>query len=314
LLVEPESSKNNVRLSNLLPQPIFLAGPTGVGKSALAVELAREVQGEIIGADALQVYSGISILTAQPDPKLLEQVPHHLIGHIPAEENYHVWRYRSEACKEITNILQRGRIPIVVGGTGLYFRALIQGLDSLPASNLFLRGELEQLSLEMLLERLDRVDPHAGKRVDVRNRRRVLRAVEICELSGKPLGVFRTNSRQVIANQAFVLVRAREELYGRIVDRVCHMWERGVVREVVGMRGRIGKTASQAIGLREIVAWIDGETNEMQCRGAICAATYRYAKRQLAWFRSRTNFASLYLSQGSSMSAVVETIAAEVRR
>ncbi|QQY09087.1 MAG: tRNA (adenosine(37)-N6)-dimethylallyltransferase MiaA [Candidatus Xiphinematobacter sp.] len=317
MLAEVGSSKSDIGFCNLLLQPIFLAGPTGVGKSALAVELAREVKGEIIGADALQVYSGLSILTAQPEQKLLEQIPHHLIGHIPAEENYHVWRYRLEACREIGNILRRGRIPIVVGGAGLYFRALIQGLDPLPASNLSLRRELEQLSLEKLLERLDRVDPHAGNKVDIRNRRRVLRAVEICELSGKPLGVFRTNSRQIISTQAqaFVLVRAREELYGRIVHRVCQMWERGVVGEVAGMRNRMGRTASQAIGLREIVACIDGEMNERQCRDAICAATYRYAKRQLAWFRSRTDFVPLYLSQGSSSSArdMVEMIARKVK-
>jgi tRNA dimethylallyltransferase len=191
---------------------------------------------------------------------------------------------------------------------------LIQGLDPLPASNLALRSELEQLSLEVLLERLNKVDPHASKRVDARNRRRVLRAVEICELSGKPLGSFRTNNRQVIATQAFVLVRAREELYRRIVGRVHHMWEQGVVREVGEMRGRIGRTASQAIGLREIVAWIDGESNEVQCRGAICTATYRCARRQLTWFKSQTTFSPLCLSQYNSMHAVVEAIAAKVGR
>ncbi|ALJ56233.1 tRNA dimethylallyltransferase [Candidatus Xiphinematobacter sp. Idaho Grape] len=311
--MEPKQPKNDVRLYSSLPQPIFLAGPTGVGKSALAVELARRIRGEIIGADAFQVYSGLSILTAQPDQTLLEQVPHHLIGHISAEEDYHAWRYRSEACEKITDILQRGRTPIVVGGTGLYFRALIQGLDPIPASNLVLRSELEQLSLEMLLERLDKADPHANKRVDIRNRRRVLRAVEICELSGKPLESFRTKSRRVIATRAFVLVRAREELYRNIVGRVHHMWERGVVREVGGMRGQIGRTASQAIGLREIIAWLSGESNEVQCRGAICAVTYRCARRQLAWFKSWTTFTPLCLSQGNSMRAVVERIAAETK-
>jgi len=313
--VKPKPSQNNVGLGNpLSPRPVFLAGPTGAGKSALAVELAHKIQGEIVGADAFQVYSGLSILTAQPDPKLLEQAPHHLIGHISAKEDYHAWRYQSEACEEITNILQRGKIPIVVGGTGLYFRALIQGLDPLPESNLSLRSELEKLSLEMLLERLDKVDPHAIEKVDVRNKRRVLRAVEICELSGKPLGVFRTNSRQVISTQAFVLVRTREELYRRIAARVHYMWERGVVREVEGMRGRIGRTASQAIGLREIVAWIEGESSEAQCRSAICTTTYQYAKRQLAWFKNRTTFAPLCLSQESGMHAAVEKIVAEVGR
>lgn len=313
--MEPRPLKSETSSHSLIPGlPIFIAGPTAIGKSEFAVELACKIQGEIISADALQVYSGLPILTAQPESELLARAPHHLVGHIPAEEDYHVWRYRLEACQKIADVLQRGKTPVIVGGSGLYFRALIQGFDPLPAHNLALRNELEQLSLNVLLKRLNKVDPHASERIDIYNRRRVLRAVEICELSGKPLTTFRTSNQQISAVQSLVLMCERKELYKRIVNRVHYMWEHGVIREITEMRSRIGKTASQAIGLREIIAWINGELTKAQCQNAICTATYRYAKRQLTWFRNQTTFAELCLPRASDVYAVVEMIIAELRR
>lgn len=302
--------------SSLIPsQPIYLAGPTAVGKSELAVELACRIQGEIVSVDAFQVYSGLPILTAQPDSKLLARVPHHLIGHISPEADYHIWRYQIEARQKIVDIFQRGKTPVIVGGSGLYFRALIQGLDPLPASSLPLRRELELLALDVLLERLHKIDPYAVARIDIHNRRRVLRAIEICELSGKSLKSFRTSSQKIFAIQALVLVRKREELYSRIVSRVHYMWEQGVAREIIRMQSQIGKTASQAIGLKEISAWIKGKLTKAECQNAICAATYRYAKRQLTWFKNQTTFVQLCLSQRERDTRVtVETIIMQLER
>ena len=279
-----------------------------MGKSEFAAELACRIHGEVVGADAFQIYAGLPLLTAQPGVDLLNRVPHHLIGCVAVEESYHVERYRQEASQRIAAILQRDKIPVVVGGTGLYFRALIQGLAPLPAADSELRRELEQLPLKALVERLIRADPHAIQRIDVRNPRRVLRAIEICELSGRPLEDFRSAKRPTSALHGWVLIREREELRERIAANADRMWERGVVQEVAGIRHRTGATASRAIGFREILALLDGGLDEVQCREAIGAATRRYSKRQLTWFRGQTTFTTLNLSAFNNIHSAVSTV------
>ncbi len=273
---------------------MFLVGPTGVGKSALALELAARLDAEIVGADAFQVYAGLPVLTAQPSAADRARVPHHLIGEIPVEESFDAYRYAKLATSALADIHARGKCALMVGGTGLYVRALTLGFDDVPPANSALRAELAAMDLSDLVRRLEKADPHAPTLVDIKNRRRVERAIEICELSGRPLAEFRS-SRKVEAC-GLMLVRERQELRDRIARNVRAMLEGGAIEEVRMTQDLAGPTARRAIGWSEISAMLRGELTRQECEEAIVTATRKYAKRQLTWFRNQTTFPSLDLS------------------
>ena len=269
--------------------PIVVAGPTGVGKTAFAVDLANELDGEIIGADAYQVYRGLEILTGQPTPEMLSAVPHHLIGFLPPTEVFDAARFAAIARERISGVLSRGKVPIVTGGSGLYIKALTHGLVDVPPADPALRSELAGLSPRQLQERLAKIDPAA--RIDFQNPRRVLRALEISILTGRPASEMRRGweGKTALGFRGLLLVRERTELQARIAGNVRGMFERGVVAEV-GKIKAIGATAAMAIGLSDIQALRRGEITEAECIAAVTRATRRYAKRQLTWFRNQFTF------------------------
>ena len=269
--------------------PIIVAGPTGVGKTAFAVELANRLDGEIIGADAYQVYRGMEMLTGQPIREVLQRAPHHLIGFLPATETFDAARFAILAREKISEIFLRGKVPIVVGGSGLYLKALTHGLARVPPASSTLRTELAKLSPGQLRERLTAVDPAA--RVDLQNPRRVLRALEVSILTGLPSSALRREWEDKTAPgfRGLILARERAELNARIAENVRSMFERGVVAEVASLEA-VGRTASMAIGLREIQSLLRGETTRTECIAAVTLATRRYAKRQLTWFRNQFTF------------------------
>ena len=279
----------------------FIVGPTATGKSELAADVAREIGAEIVSADAFQIYRGMDLLTAKPDDSTLAKAPHHLIGTIALSEEMNAEKYRRAASRAVEEINSRGNLAIVVGGSGLYIKALTHGLAPLPARDPGLRHKLNALTLEELRSQLFKLDPEAARRIDANNRRRVARALEICLLTGKPAsqvvaGVPDSGrpGSAIPATGVFVY-RDREELYARINERVEAMFERGVIEEVRAV-GAMSATASQMIGLREIHELLDGRISHLQCIAAIQQATRRYAKRQLTWFRRQTNFLPLNLS------------------
>jgi tRNA dimethylallyltransferase len=288
-----------------MPKIFHLAGPTGVGKTALALALAERLDAEIVGADAYQIYAGLPILTAQPSPEEMRRVPHHLVGSVPASETFDAQRYADLARPILAEIAARDRPALVVGGTGLYFRALIDGFAPTPASDPALRAELEEMSLPALLERLRAADPDAPGQIDARNKRRVTRAIEIVELSGRPLSEFRNTPRAEVSG--LLLVRDREDLRRRIAANVEAMFAAGVVEEVRALGETVGPTAARAIGFREIQALIRGEMTRAECQEAIVTATRQYAKRQLTWFRNQTTFALLDLTGTQHPSEAVES-------
>ena len=289
----------------------FIVGPTATGKSELAADVAGEIGAEIVSADAFQIYRGLDLLTAKPDASTLAKAPHHLIGTAPLHEEMNAEKYRCAATRAIGEINSRGKLAMVVGGSGLYIKALTHGLAPLPEADPTLREQLNAMSLDELRSRLTQLDPEAGRTIDTKNRRRVVRALEICLLTGKPAsevvaaGADRglpkssafakaTADKPIPATGVFVL-RDREELYQRINQRVEAMFECGVIEEVRAA-GLTGATASQMIGLREIRELLDGKISLLQCIAEIQQATRRYAKRQLTWFRRQTNFLPLNLS------------------
>src|SRR5437660_3110248 len=297
----------------------FIVGPTATGKSELAADVAGEIGAEIVSADAFQIYCGLDLLTAKPDASTLAKAPHHLIGTTPLDEEMNAEKYRRAASHAIDEINSRGRLAIVVGGSGLYVKALTHGLASLPESDPRLREQLNAMSLDELRTQLAELDPEGARKIDTKNRRRLLRSLEICLLTGEPAsavvaggGLSAVASAKAddpvqpgsaIPASGIFVFRDREELYARINQRVEAMFENGVIEEVRAA-GAMSATASQMIGLREIRQLVDGKISISQCVAAIQQATRRYAKRQLTWFRRQTNFSPLNLSLLSHNEAV----------
>ncbi len=267
-------------------QAIVIAGPTCSGKSALAVEAAQQLGGEIIGADAFQIYQGLDILTAKPSAEELAAAPHYLIGEIPLSAEFNVAQYLGLAEQRMAAIRERGNVPIVVGGTGLYIRALIRGIAELPTAEPNLRAELSSQPLPELQKRLAELDPIGARQIDLQNPRRVIRALEVCLLTEKPFSSFREEwDDEAIEDCGINLQRDREELYKRIDRRVETMFASGAVEEVERAGDAISQTAKQTLGWKEIRNLLAGQINQEECIAAIQQATRRYAKRQMTWFR-----------------------------
>jgi tRNA dimethylallyltransferase len=287
----------------------FIVGPTATGKSELAADVASEMGAEIVSADAFQVYRGLDLLTAKPDVSTLAKAPHHLIGTLSLHEEMNAEKYRRAALRVINEIHSRGKLAIVVGGSGLYVKALTHGLAPLPKSDPRLREKLNAMSLDELRSRLIELDSETAGKIDMKNRRRVVRVLEICLLTGRPAsaqpqvwsvaaGANRGEPGSTIPATGVFVFRDREELYARINQRVEAIFENGVMEEVRAA-GEVSATASQMIGFREIRQLLNGPADAgsiTQCVAVIQQATRRYAKRQLTWFRRQTNFSPLNLS------------------
>ena len=266
--------------------PCFIiAGPTAVGKSDIAVAVAERCGGEIVGADAFQIYRGLDILTAKPSASLRARVPHHLIGEIPLTQSFDVAQYLRAARQRIAEIRARGRVPIVTGGTGLYLRALTRGLADLPGADAPLRAQLESQPLADLQRWLAELDPAGAAQIDLKNPRRVIRALEVCLVTGRPFSSFREQwAGPPPGVRGVVLTLDRTVLNARIDRRTEAMFTAGVIEEVRAT-AEAGPTASQTLGLREIRALLAGQLTRADCLAALQHATRRYAKRQMTWFR-----------------------------
>ena len=273
----------------------FIVGPTATGKSELAADVAQEIGAEIISADAFQIYRGLDLLTAKPDAATLAKVSHHLSGTVPLHEEMNAEKFRRAASRVIEEIHSRDKPALVVGGSGLYIKTLTHGLAALPEPDPNLRVQLNEMSLNELRRRLLDLDPETAHKIDMQNRRRLVRAVETCLLSGKPVSEQRIQWRSTIPATGVFVFRDRDELYARINNRVEAMFENGVIEEARAA-GAMSSTASKMIGLHEIRELLGGQISILQCIAAIQQGTRRYAKRQLTWFRRQSNFEALNLS------------------
>lgn len=283
------------RCAQIMTLPFFIVGPTAAGKSEIAAEVARRCGGEIVSADAFQIYAGLDLLTAKPESRILSAAPHHLLGVMGLHEEMNAERFRRMASSAIEDIQARGKRAFVVGGSGLYVRALSDGLSPLPASDPALRGELNELTAAELHSRLTLLDPETARTIDPQNKRRLVRALEICLLTGRPASELRRRPASRSEPAGVFLFRDRGELAECINSRVHMMFEQGVVEEV-RRAGECGPTARKTLGLSQIQDLIAGRISEAECIAAIQQATRRYAKRQLTWFRGQTNFEPLNLT------------------
>lgn len=273
-----------------MDQPLIaILGPTAVGKSALAIKLAQEFHGEIISADSRQVYRGMDIGTAKPTSEEQALVPHHLIDLVNPDENFTIAQYQKIAYQTIAAIHIRGNIPFLVGGSGLYVRAVLEGL-TIPSvePNPARRRELEAQAPDQLFARLQTLDPVAADKIDPRNTRRVIRALEVCEATRGPFSALQTRDAPDYRVLRIGLTIPRDQLYERINERVDEMIARGLVAEVRGLieRGYALDLASMSgLGYRQIAMHVRGEIEFEEAVRLLKRDTRRFVHHQYSWFR-----------------------------
>ncbi len=284
-------------------------GPTASGKSALAVQLAHALGGEIISVDSALVYRGMDIGTAKPTMAEREGIPHHLIDILDPKESYSTGQFKNQAVGLIAEIISRGKLPILVGGTMLYFNALSGGLAELPEADPEIRAKLDealiQLGNTVLHQRLAKVDPIAAARIHPNDPQRVQRALEVYEITGKPLTDYFTAARQyVMPYPAIKLVIAPQErslLHDIIAKRFVQMLEQGFIEEVEMLKQRgdlsLAMPSMRAVGYRQIWAYLEGDYDKSTMIEKGIAATRQLAKRQFTWLRRETDAITLETGQ-----------------
>jgi tRNA dimethylallyltransferase len=301
-------------------QPVFLPGPTAVGKSEIALCLAEKIGGEIISTDSMQVYRGLDIGTAKPSSAEHARVPHHLIDVCELSEAFDAAQFVRLAAQAVAEIQSRGRTPIFCGGTGLYFKAFLEGLGEAPATDIKLRAKLEAAPLEILLTELRELDPVTFEKIDRQNPRRVVRAVEVIRLTGRKFSdqraEWKTQNPKLKTQNYFCLTRAMDDLRQRIDFRVDEMFRRGLVVETEQLLKRglaESKFAMQAIGYRQVVEYLHGERSLAETIELVKIRTRQFAKRQLIWFRRHGNCDWIGLSIGEPVTETVAKICAVIR-
>jgi len=276
------------------PLLIAIAGPTGSGKTALSLALAERFQGEIVSCDSVAVYREMEIGTAKPTPDERRRVPHHLIDILPPDHFCTAGDYSRLARQAIAGIAERGKLPIITGGTGLYLRALLEGLFAGPQRSEEVRNRLrrsaERHGLEWLHRLLSRLDPAAAERIHANDRPKLIRAIEVCLAARQPLTAAWQAGREPL--QGFRVLRLgldppRPLLYRRLDARAKAMFAAGLVAETRGLLGKYGETppAFDALGYRQARAVLRGQMSEEEAIAATAQGHRNYAKRQLTWFR-----------------------------
>lgn len=284
------------------PPVIAVVGATASGKTALGVQIAQAYGGEVVSADSMQLYQGLDIATAKPTAAEMQGIPHHLISVLPPEQACSVADYVDMAREKITEIHGRGKLPVIVGGTGLYIDSLLDNIQfpDIPADEALrqrLNEEAETLGRTAMRERLMQCDPESAERLHENNLRRIIRALEVYELTGIPLSEHARRSREVPAPWSILRIGIgfadRELLYSRIRLRVDKMVQDGLLGEVREeyTSGRRRATAAMAIGYKELLPWLRGEDTAEECLARVRQETCRYAKRQGTWFRRNPQIA-----------------------
>ena len=303
-----------------LPPAIFLMGPTASGKTALSVQLAQALGGEIISVDSALVFKGMDIGTAKPTLEERGGIPHHLIDILDPSESFSTGQFRTQALALMEAITRRGKIPILTGGTMLYFNALFNGLAVLPAANPAIRAkldeDLEQLGKEALHHRLAAIDPVAAARIHPNDPQRIQRALEVYEISGKPLSSYFNDAQgEDLPYQKIKLVIAppdRKILHDIIAQRFRNMLEQGFIDEVETLyrRGDLSEKmpSIRAVGYRQVWAYLQGEDDLETMTEKAIIATRQLAKRQFTWLRRETDAISFQTGQADLLAQVLASV------
>ncbi len=290
---------------------LLILGPTAVGKTRVAAYVAERVGAEVISADARTIFRDLAVGADRPPPEILARIPHHLVGVLPAEARYDAARFRADCERILSQILARGRRAIIVGGSTLYIRALTRGLFPGPAAEPRLRAELARLSTEALRAELQRVDPVSAQRIHPRDRVRLIRALEVFRLTGKPISALWGSEKPFPWPLVKVgLSCSREELYRRIEQRVERMFQEGLVeeaRKLWAMNLPPDAPILRTIGYRELFGFFRGEYPLEEAKRLIVRHTKDYARRQLAFFRAEQDVHWLDVT-GKSVEEVGEEV------
>jgi tRNA dimethylallyltransferase len=297
-----------------------VAGPTASGKTALAVQLAKRINGEVVSADSMQIYYNLQIGTARPDEQEMMGIPHHLMGFLPLSERYSVAHYVEDARRAISEIYSRGKQPLMCGGTGLYIDAVVDNLrfsdeQGNPEFREHLRKRAEKEGAEVLLEELRVIDPQTAQKLHPNNLGRIIRALELYRNTGITMSeqIRRSRQKQSPYKHCIIVLdcRNREFLYDRINRRVDDMMKAGLLEEaryVVSLP--VAPTAKQAIGYKEFVPYFEGAISLEQAVNNLKQATRRYAKRQLSWFRRRRDAHFIFIDDYSNTNDLADAAAA----
>jgi tRNA dimethylallyltransferase len=300
---------------------LLLAGPTAVGKSEVALLLAERIGGEIVSVDSMQVYRGLDIGTAKPSRAERTRVPHHLIDVLELTEPFDAAQFVRQARESLVQIEARGRVPLLCGGTGLYFKVFLEGLGEAPPGKPELRAELERIPLPDLLRELSERDPVTYERIDRKNPRRVIRALEVIRLTGKPFSQQRASwdsTSRVVHDTYFCLGlrRAAADLHQRIGTRVDDMFRRGLVAETEALLKRglaQNQTALQALGYRQVAEFLKGMRSLPETIELVKIRTRQFAKRQMTWFRRQLPLRWIEIEAGEAAVQIVEKICDRAR-
>lgn len=296
--------KRGTNMSTKIPV-LAVVGPTASGKTGLSVALAKALHGEVLSFDSMQLYQGMSVATAKPTPEEMQGVPHHMVDCISPEQPFSVARYKEEADRILHDIHARGKYAVMVGGTGLYLDSVLQNIELLDSADNSavrekLRRELEEQGPEAMHARLLEIDPVTANKLHPADTGRVLRALEVYHLTGYTMSYQILKSRENPSPyEPFYIgltTRDRDVLYDRINRRVDLMLEQGLLEEArEAYENRLGATAVQAIGIKEMYPYFKGEATLEECTETLKKMTRRYAKRQLTWFRKNEAIRWLYL-------------------
>ena len=304
--------------SSPVTPPLFLVGPTAVGKSEAALLIGERLVGEIISADSMQVYRGLDIGTAKPASSERARVPHHLLDVVPLTEPFDAGKFVALAHGIVKEIQARGRLPIFCGGTGLYVKAFRDGLGEAPPGDPVLRAELEATPVGELLRELSERDPVTFERIDRQNSRRVVRALEVIRLTGKPFSAQRADWRggessipSAKSPRIIGLKRGTEDLRARINARVDQIFAQGLVAETKALLDcglAENRIAMQAIGYRQVVEHLRGERPLAETIALVKIRTRQFAKRQMTWFRRQLPVTWLEVRAGEPASEIAARV------
>lgn len=299
---------------------ILLSGPTAVGKTALSLDLAERLQTEIINADSMQVYRHMDIGTAKPGVEERKRIRHHLLDIVNPDESFDAARYLEAATAPLENLHQANRAPLVVGGTGLYMKVLIRGICQAAPTDVNVRRrllmELHEYGLPVLYEELDEVDPLLAAKIHANDRQRIVRALEVFRMTGRPLSYWQQQHRFQVRRYQTVkifLYRDREELYRRIDRRVHEMMDKGFLEEVeklMEMGYEAELKAMQSLGYKQLCRYLLGELSLEEAVSRIQRDTRRYAKRQMTWFRGDPEFIWIH---AEDLEKVMDCVASGIR-
>ncbi len=307
------------------PPAVMIVGPTGSGKTALAFELARSLDVEIVNVDSAQVYRGMNIGTAKPAPDALARVPHHLIDIVDPTQPYSAARFVDDARAAMDAIVARGRLPLLVGGTMLYFKALREGLSALPAADPRMRAQIEERARATgwpaLHAELARIDPDTAARLQPGDAQRIQRALEVAWIAGEPMSALIRRGRSAPSPHRLIGIALepaeRSVLHARIAQRFDDMLERGLIEEVVRLRATYALDPTlpsmRSVGYRQVWQYLEGSFDLASLRDKGIAATRQLAKRQLTWLRSMPDLDRFDCLAGALCESVHETVKARLR-